>query len=320
VSKNLSICTTRAPALTLRNSDNHTPERTAAVLTRTPRTVSSRTSLTEQRVSDIPLARPSSTVPLVRRESNGVTPRRVSETTTTPRRVSSTVRQPSVDLPTSPSQLADVADQSFTIVRERATELWDRSRIDEWKEYIRENVSSVSAIQTLILVIEASGLQWNTLGTIYAFDTSSSPALRLPSRSIHLPDPTLLLTSNWWGPATLWSLTSWVLPLLFSYFFNLTLRTNTNHKSASRQSTIDPLTFNIVKAILAYSAYHISTQADVALTGQPNAYEAQNLAWGPFDASSVSTVRNNVPGGYYGLQIGAVVGVLTSLYDAALRK
>lgn len=213
-----------------------------------------------------------------------------------------------------------MADQSFQVAKTKAAELWDRTRIDELREFVRENVSSVSAIQTLILIIEASGLQYNTLVTEYALQTPAVGGLGVRSRDVHLPNLWLLLTSEWWGPATLWSVTSWALPLFFSYFFNLTLRSNTRHRSSGRQSSVDPLTFNIVKAILAYSAYHIHTQVDAALAGQPDVFVAQTPGWGPFHESSVNVVRNNVPGGYYGLQIGAVVGVLVSLYDAALKK
>lgn len=192
--------------------------------------------------------------------------------------------------------------------------MWERTRVDEIKELIRENVSSVAAIQTLILLIEAAGLQFNTLQT--------TPAIALDSANshyLHIPDFWTLLTSEWWAPATLWSLTSWVLPFIFSYFFNLTLRSNTNHKSSYRQYPADPLVFNIVKAVLAYSAYRLPI-IDATLVGEAGLVKAVDLSWGPFSEQSVSVVRNNVPGGYHGLQIGAVVGVLVSLYDAALKK
>ncbi|CAI6230192.1 unnamed protein product [Periconia digitata] len=267
--------------------DDRTPDR-AALVPRTPRTAS--------QVS-----------------------RRVSQTEKAIVSPAQRVLERELPLPPSPAQIADVADQSFQVAKTKATELWDKTRLDELKEFIRENASSVSAIQTLILLIEAVGLQYNTLGTWYALH---SPAVgtTVHSHEIRLPDVWLLLTSNWWGPATLWSVTSWALPLVFSYFFNLTLRSNTHHRSSARQSSVDPLTFNIVKAILSYSAYHISTQVDAALAGQPNVVVAQTPGWGPFHESSVNVVRNNIPGGYYGLQIGALVGVLVSIYDAALKK
>jgi hypothetical protein len=229
-----------------------------------------------------------------------------------PRRVSEIINE--VDIPASPSQLAEVADQSFQAAKSKASELWERTRVDEIKELVRENVSSVAAIQTLILLIEAAGLQFNTLQTTPAVALDSSN-----SHYLHIPDFWTLLTSEWWAPATLWSLTSWVLPFIFSYFFNLTLRSNTNHKSSYRQYPADPLVFNIVKAILAYSAYRLPI-VDTTLAGEAGLVKTLDLSWGPFSEQSVGVVRNNVPGGYQGLQIGAIVGILVSLYDAALKK
>jgi hypothetical protein len=224
-----------------------------------------------------------------------------------------------VDFPASPAQLAEVADQSLQVMRQKTTELWDRTRINYFKEIVRENASSVAAIQTLVLLLEATGLQLNTLQTIPAFHVGTTMSNWTNSEYFFVPDFLALLTSDWWAPATLWSLTNWVLPLVFSYFFNLTLRSNTNRKTTDRQYPADPLTFNILKAILAYSAYRIPT-APTSMVGEPGSVQLHNLGWGPFSEQTVGVVRNNVPGGYHGLQIGALVGVLVSLYDAALKK
>jgi hypothetical protein len=204
-------------------------------------------------------------------------------------------------------------------MKAKTTDLWNRTHIDYFREIIRENASSVATIQTIILMFEATGLQWNTLQTTPTVSLPNSLTTWTNSQYLFVPDFLALLTSDWWAPATLWSLTSWVLPLVFSYFFNLTLRSNTNRKSTERQYPADPLTFNILKAILAYGAYRIPT-ADPAMLGTPGSIQLHNLGWGPFSATTVDVVRNNVPGGYHGLQIGAVVGVLVSLYDAALKK
>ncbi|KAG9195619.1 hypothetical protein G6011_00740 [Alternaria panax] len=239
-----------------------------------------------------------------RRVSNIVsesTPKAVS------RRVSEVFNE--VDIPASPAQLAEVADQSFQEIQTKAVELWDRTRIDELKEFIRENASSVATIQTFILLIEAVGLQWNTLDTTPLFATPTAFSSYSSSQDVRGPNFWVLLSAEWWSPATLWSLTSWVLPLMFSYFFNLTLRTNTSRKSSDRQYPADPLIFNIARAILSYSAY----RETVNMAFAPS-------AWGPFSEYAVARVGNNVPGGYYGLQIGSLVGILVSLYDAALKK
>lgn len=188
---------------------------------------------------------------------------------------------------------------------------------------MRENASSVATIQTLILLVEAVGLQWNTLQTTNVAQLSDSFTRTTGYGFLAVPEFTKVLSSEFWAPATLWSLTSWVLPLVFSYFINLTILANTNRKSSDRQYPADPLIFNIAKAILVYSAYNYGQPpATVAVPVGELRVQAVpgSNAWGPFSGTTVGTVRDNVPGGYNGLQIGAVVGALVSLYDAALKK
>ncbi|KAH7359815.1 hypothetical protein BKA66DRAFT_223981 [Pyrenochaeta sp. MPI-SDFR-AT-0127] len=258
---------------------------------------------------------------LIKAPSEEPTPEKKALVTRTPRAVSRRVSEvlAEVDIPASPAQLAEVADQSFQVVKSKASDLWDRTQIDQLKEFIRENVSSVAAIQTLILLIEAAGLQYNTLETTAAASLPAEVSKHTGLLFLLVPNFTALLSSDWWAPATLWSLTSWVIPLIFSYFFNLTLRSNTNRRSSDRQYPADPLTFNIVKAILVYSAFRIPT-IDASLVGEPGIARVIDYSWGPFSAETVGVVRNNVPGKFNGLQIGALVGVLVSLYDAALKK
>ncbi|EDU48081.1 cupin -type protein [Pyrenophora tritici-repentis] len=282
-----AIKSTRRRTLIKESSEERMPE-PSSVVARTPveRAPVERTPVERTPVERTPVSR---------------TPRAL------PRRVSEVVTQ--VDIPASPAQLAEVADMSLQVAKEKATELWDRTRIDELKEFIRENASSVATIQTIILLIEAVGLQWNTLDTTAMFATPDVLSSYSDSPHVMGPNGWALLTAGWWAPATLWSLTSWVLPLVFSYFFNLTLRTNTSRKSSDSQYPADPLIFNITRAILAYSAYR-ETVNTALVPG----------AWGPFSESSVARVGNHVPGGYYGLQISSLVGILVSLYDAALKK
>ncbi|KAF1997774.1 hypothetical protein P154DRAFT_271848 [Amniculicola lignicola CBS 123094] len=234
-------------------------------------------------------------------------------TTRTPRAVSRvTSRISQVDIPASPAQLANAADQQIQVAKAKAVELWAKTRIDEAIEFLRENVSSVAAIQSALFIFEASILQWKTLAT----QTVDTPQYAKPYvNTFPIPDLTKLLMSEFWAPATLWSLTSLFFPLLVSYLFNLTQRTNTRHKTSSRVYAVDPLTFNIVKALFAYWTFAPTTEA---LTAEKKV--AVWNSWGPFGAETVQTVATNVPGGYYGLQISAFIGIVISLYDAALKK
>lgn len=272
--------------------------------------------------SSIAVAKPRRRTIVKKAESEEPTPEKAL-VTRTPRTVSRTVQRVTenfpapVDIPASPSQLAEVADQSFRAARDRASQLWTQSRTEETIALFRENASSVVFIQFAILFIEGAGLEWNTLKTFWLADT---PAIAgLSSKPVSIPDFKLLFTNDYWGPATLWSLTSWILPLFVSYFFNLTLRSNTRHKSSSRQYTVDPFTFNIARALLAWLAYSVPI-VPAQLAGEPNVVQAYVPGWGPFAEATVGTVRSNVPGGYTGLQIGSLIGLLYSLYDAALKK
>ncbi|KAF2732957.1 hypothetical protein EJ04DRAFT_496148 [Polyplosphaeria fusca] len=237
--------------------------------------------------------------------------------TRTPRVMSRvTSRMSNVDLPASPAQVAELADQSFKAAKTKANEWW-QEYIETALELVRENASSVTVIQLLLLFVEGVSLEYNTIVTTHAFTFPAVSQLSTYSHPVYLPDMTLLLSQKFWAPAALWSLTSWVLPLIASYFFNLTLRTNTRHKSSNRQYSIDPFTFNLVKAVLAYSAYSCAIGLNV--TGA-EAVVCNNPAWGPFSGPTVNRVRGNVLGQYYGLQISAVIGLLSSLYDAVLKS
>lgn len=229
-----------------------------------------------------------------------------------------TSRLSNVDLPASPAQLAEVADQSFQAAKGKLGELWERTRIEEAIEIIRENASSVAVIQLVLLFIEGAGLEWNTRSTIKGFTVGKIPGLTNSETDVYVPNLALLLSSDFWAPATLWSLTSWVIPLVASYFVNLTLRTNTRHRSSRGQHTIDPLTFSIVKAILAYATY--STRVIELVNGKASVVTCDNPDFGPFSKSTVNTVCTNTPASYPGLLITAGVGILVSLYDAALKK
>ncbi|KAF2108920.1 hypothetical protein BDV96DRAFT_586883 [Lophiotrema nucula] len=233
--------------------------------------------------------------------------------TRTPRAVSRvTSRLSNVEYPASPSQLAEAADQSFQAAKAKASDLW-KEYIDTGIDFLRENASSVTVIQILLLAVEGVGFEWNTL-VPYQY---KPPAQLNYNGDIPLPNLSLVLTSGYWAPATLWSLTSWFLPLVFSYFFNLTLRSNTHHRSARGQYHVDPFTFNIVKAVLTYSAYSAALPLNVI---GADGFEKANPSWGPFSSETVNTVRYNAPGGYHGLLISSAVGLLVSLYDAALKK
>lgn len=161
---------------------------------------------------------------------------------------------------------------------------------------MREALSTVIGIQALFTIFEAYGLTRAVLPWRYAFTV---PGLKVvnPLR-VTIPDLFVLLTSDYWGPTSLWATTSLLIPLAVGWFFNLTL-----HSSKRRSYAVDPLVYNIAKAITSWLVY------------------SQGLRfWGLVSNATALRVEVAVPGGWFGIVIGSLVGVVASLYEAALRK
>ncbi|KAI9835824.1 MAG: hypothetical protein M1838_005190 [Thelocarpon superellum] len=224
---------------------------------------------------------------------------------TTPRSSLSVAR--SVPLPPSPAVVADAIDRRTAVLRNKVGNAWDQSGVTEQAEWLRSTLSSVASIENLVLAVEAYGLREEVLPSRYAFTIPAIALLRTPAWPVFLPDLFLLLTSSLWSPVTLWLATSLTLPLAAAFFINLTLKHKPSGLStrahAKTAQTFDPLTFNVVKALVAFVVY----SQDVKFGG-----------W--LSDDSVDRVRGAVPGGAEGIIIGAAIGVLTSLYDAVLKK
>lgn len=168
----------------------------------------------------------------------------------------------------------------------------------EYAEYAREALSTVHAIQILLLAFEAYGLQRAVLPMRYAF---TIPGLRVTNPlAVSLPDLFVLLTSDFWGPSSLWFTTSIAIPATVSWFFNLTTHSN---KRAARY-TVDPFVFSIVKAATSWLVYG------------PPAFSPYGLV----NARSALRVNMAVPGGWFGILVGGLIGMLASLYEVVLRK
>ena len=142
---------------------------------------------------------------------------------------------------------------------------------------------------------------------MWAFDIPASPkivGIGTPSIPIPVPDLFRLLTGEFWSTTFLWSSTSLLLPLLFAYFYNLGLHEVKRHgaRVTVARYSADPLTFNVVKALLTFLAY------------------GQGVTLGLFSNKVAYRVDHAMFGGYQGVLIGAYVGILAAIYDAAQRK
>ncbi len=207
-------------------------------------------------------------------------------------------------LPPSPAQVTDAIDRSTQAIRSKLVQTYEDSGVVEVAHATRETLSRVLAVQLLIAAFESYFLRQEVLADRFAFTFPAIRFLTSQPHDVYVPDMFLLLTSSFWGPTTLWLLTSFIIPLTTAYFFNLTSkpprsRSHTTHFNY----TFDPLTFNIVKALLTYVIYG----QDVTLGG-----------W--VDLEYVARINSALYGGYQGVLVGTGIGALVTLYEAIIKK
>lgn len=166
-------------------------------------------------------------------------------------------------------------------------------------ETARETVSTVVALEFIMLLSEALQLQPELLKNKYAFTIPPLHFLSTSAYPVKIPDLFLLLTASFWGPFTLWLSTSLLLPLFAAYFFNLTNKPST----ATKRYSFDPLTFNIAKGLITYVIYG----QDATLGGL-------------VDLEHVARINFALYGGYQSILVGTGIGILFTMYDAVLKK
>jgi hypothetical protein len=210
----------------------------------------------------------------------------------------------SVPLPPSPAVVADAIDRRTVALRTKVSEIYEESGVTETVQATRENLSSLTAIQSLIVLFELYHLRPELLPNRYAFTIPAIALLNTSPYSVKIPDLFLLLTSSFWGPATLWAFSSFLIPLAAAYFFNLTSKPRTRSSHASHFNySFDPLTFNIAKAVLTYVIF------------------GQDVTFGGLvDLEYVARINAALYGGYKGILAGTSIGVLTTLYEAIVKK
>ena len=186
--------------------------------------------------------------------------------------------------------------------------MYAESGITEYSEYARDVLSSPIAISTIALLAEGYSLHSVLLPYIHVFDL---PAIFTNVKTpVNVPNLFKFLEPAFWGPCTLWSLTSLVIPLTVAYFINFPLKaapsSGTRRAQALQQTPamqFDMLVFNITKALLAYFVYA----------------EKFNM-FGIYQKETIDLVEANIYGGYAGIITGAGIAGLISLYAAILKK
>lgn len=194
----------------------------------------------------------------------------------------------SIPFPPSPAVLADRIETQTTSLSNSVSGYVSSTWVPSALRSVRANLSSVIGIELLALFIEAWGLRSQVLPLRYLTTLPAAPALGTGELAIKIPDLFTILTLGFWGPVGLWVLTSVLLPLVGAWFINLT----------DGARVYDPVSFNVVKALVAWVVYVRS-----GVGGE-----------------SRVVVERGVPGGAQGLLIGAGIGVLASLYEAVLKN
>ena len=180
--------------------------------------------------------------------------------------------------------------------------MYEESGIIENTHAAREALSTVVTVQFLIVAFELYKLRPEILADRYAFTIPAIKLLGTHAYDIKIPDLFLLLTSSFWSPATLWGFTSLLIPLFAAYFINLTSKPSRGRGISHFNYEFDPLTFNIVKALLTFVVY------------------GQDVTFGGLvDLESVARINSAIYGGWKGVLVGNGIGALVTLYEAVKK-
>ncbi|CAG8949829.1 hypothetical protein HYFRA_00004154 [Hymenoscyphus fraxineus] len=221
----------------------------------------------------------------------------------TPARSSALAFASSVPLPPSPAVVADAIDRRTAVLRSKVSNAYAESGIIETTQATRESLSSLVVIQALINLFEISNLRAEILPNISLFMIPAIKFLGTSERAFRAPDLFLLLTSSFWGPATLWAFTSFFVPLTAAYFFNLTAGSSKARAGQQFAYTFDPMTYNLVKALISFAIY------------------GQDVTFGGLvDLEYVARINSSMYGGWAGPVVGSGIGMLLSVYEAVIRN
>jgi hypothetical protein len=220
-------------------------------------------------------------------------------TRTTPTRTIIQQRRPS--LPPSPTVVVDEIEQASDRVYASLDDLYTLSYIPELIDWTREGCSSIATVHLAFLLMEAYSLSSAVVPWNYWFDFPSIGGTR--SFAVKIPNLFVMLTSSYWSPVLLWSATSIFIPLIFAYFFNLTVHTVKRNNARVRvvRYNYDPFTYNVVKFMCVSTVY------------------GAGILQGWVNDDTVSTVDQSQFRGFTSMLVGTCICGLCSLWQATQR-
>lgn len=172
----------------------------------------------------------------------------------------------------------------------------DQLKVQEKVEDVREKLSNVLAIQASGILLEFAFLLKQLVPVVYQTTFPALPAISTQSKDIYAPDVLVLFSSTYWYPFLTYFFLTLALPAAGGYFFNLTKGRKTKHIFQ-----VDPVAFNVVKALIVYIVFTHGFRFGGLLGEQ-----------------SVQTVLSGI--GKEVLIVSSAVGATAGLYDAVLRK
>ncbi|KAH0498928.1 hypothetical protein TgHK011_006154 [Trichoderma gracile] len=213
-----------------------------------------------------------------------------------------------ISLPATPADVAQAVDRSTLAVRRHVSSFYQDSGISEASNATRETLSNVTSILLCVSAFELWHIRPEVLANRYAFTVPAIEFLGTSDHPVYLPDMFLLLTASFWSPALTWAFTSFILPSLFGYFFNLSAANTpsglkTRSRAQPQETVVDPLTYSITKALVSYLVY------------------GQGVTFGGLlSETAIERLNGAVYGGYKGVITGTAITGLLSIYDAVLKK
>lgn len=216
-----------------------------------------------------------------------------------------------IPLPATPADVALAVERTSTAMSNRVAQVYAESKIPDRVALTRTVLSTVTSIIFAVNAFELYFLRREILADKYFFTIPAIEFLGTKEYPVDLPDMFLILTSTFWYPALTWVFTSFVGPCFMGYFFNLSAAAATQTprvrtKLAGTVPTdfiIDPVTFSIVKALLAYVVYK------------------QGVTFGGWlSVGAIERINGAIYGGWQGVLTGTAITGLAAVYDAVLRK
>ncbi|KAJ6128241.1 hypothetical protein N7471_009458 [Penicillium samsonianum] len=209
-------------------------------------------------------------------------------------------------LPTSPAAITEAIDAQTLKLRETIEDAWTASGLVDRAHSLRASLSSVKAVEIIVLLLESGSLAKELIPIRYLTTTPAVEAAHIPAIPIRVPDLFVLLEGTFWAPFSLWFLTCLFLPLVSAYFINLSWKASSSARRTRSESNLaqfDPLTFNIVKALLVHVVFG-------------NGFNF----FGLYSRYAILKVVDSVPGGDIGILTGSAIGGVSSLYEAILHR